>query len=160
MRTPSARTPSLRSAVERFEQAPPPAVDADVARQIEELRGEVQLLSEELDKKEQVLHEVQQSRIAAADAGDMPSWRRKTNGCRNSSAENERVIAELRAKGPVPAAKNSNDLERYEAELNEFRRQLETDRNKLNRECEMLRERNKELDEAIREMEMEMSKEC
>jgi len=55
--------------------------------------------------------------------------------------------------------KNEGDLERYETELNDFRRQLEDDRNKLNKEVETLRERNNELEEAIREVEMEMSKE-
>ena len=59
----------------------------------------------------------------------------------------------------VQAPKSESDLERQENELNEVRRQLENDRGKLNKEVEMLRDRNKELDEAIREMEMEMSKE-
>jgi chromosome segregation ATPase len=46
-----------------------------------------------------------------------------------------------------------------EAQLVEYRRQLETDRQKLNREVEQLRMRNQEMDEAIREMELEMSRE-
>lgn len=138
----------LRAAVQSFEQnTPPPAAAADVVRQIEELRGEVQLLSDELDRKEQALRELQE-RPAAADSAPLVE-------------ENERLkkqLAELSTKnGKAP--KNENDLERYEAELNDFRRQLEGDRTKLNKEVEMLRERNKELDEAIREMEMEMSKE-
>lgn len=142
----------LRSALQEREAAPVAAgPDNDVVKQIEQLRGEVQLLSDELDKKEQMLLEIQQSPPAAN-----PGQAEEIQRLQNELAQKERVIAELSAK---PKVKNENDLERYEAELNEFRRQLETDRGKLNKEVEMLRERNKELDEAVREMEMEMSKE-
>ena len=139
----------LRAAVQHLEQnTPPPAAGADVVRQIEDLRAEVQLLSDELDSKEAVLLEIQQRPAIPPDSAALVE-------------ENERLqkqLAELSKKnGQAP--KTENDLERYEAELNDFRRQLEGDRNKLNKEVEMLRERNKELDEAIREMEMEMSKE-
>ena len=70
-------------------------------------------------------------------------------------------LEQVKEQAPsVPAARSENmDLERYEAELNQFRQQLESDRAKLSKEFEQLRLRNAELDEATREMEMAMSKE-
>jgi chromosome segregation ATPase len=56
-------------------------------------------------------------------------------------------------------AQQPMDNDSYEAELTEFRRQLEADRQKFNKEVEQLRARNKELDEATRELELEMSRE-
>jgi pSer/pThr/pTyr-binding forkhead associated (FHA) protein len=143
----------LRAAVQNSEQNQ--AEGTDFVREIEDLRAEVQLLSEELDNKEHALLEVQQSPAAIADSAPLVQ---ENERLQRELTEKDRLIAELTAKnGQLP--KTENDLERYETELNEFRRQLEGDRNKLNNEVEMLRERNKELDEAIREMEMEMSKE-
>ena len=46
----------------------------------------------------------------------------------------------------------------YEAELNEFRRQLEADRQALNAEIDQLRVRNQELTEAARQAELELSR--
>ena len=54
------------------------------------------------------------------------------------------------------------DLDSYEAELNQYRQQLESDRAKLNKEIEQLRSRNEELDAATRarmDKNAEMSKE-
>jgi len=58
-------------------------------------------------------------------------------------------------KAPAPVT----DISTYEAELNDFQRQLENDRKKLNTEIEQLRARNVEMDEATREMELELSRE-
>jgi pSer/pThr/pTyr-binding forkhead associated (FHA) protein len=139
----------LRGMVQAFEQRPEaPADNGAVQRQLEDLHAEVQLLSEELQAKEQVLAELQQRPAGDKDSAALVEENKRL----------QKQVEELtKAKGHAP--KSSNDLERYEAELNDFRRQLEGDRNKLNKEVEMLRERNRELDEAVREMEMEMSKE-
>jgi chromosome segregation ATPase len=66
--------------------------------------------------------------------------------------------AQLEALRRQPA-QQPLDNDSYEAELTEFRRQLESDRQKFNKEVEQLRARNKELDEATRELELEMSRE-
>src|SRR5207244_4122637 len=102
---------------------------SDISSQLDDLRVEVDLLHEELANKEKIIADLQQS------------------GGSGGALQTE--------TGP----KSANDLERYETELNDLRRQLEGDRKKLNDEVEVLRDRNKELDEAVREMEMEMSKE-
>jgi DNA repair exonuclease SbcCD ATPase subunit len=67
------------------------------------------------------------------------------------------MIEELRSQAGAPVVKI--DVDSYEAELMEFRRQLESDREKLKKEIEELRARNQELDQATREMELEMSRE-
>ncbi len=67
---------------------------------------------------------------------------------------NERAVVETSLAVP-----ENVDLDAFEAELRKERQQLEVDRGKLTKELEQLRARNVELDEATREMEMEMSKE-
>ena len=66
---------------------------------------------------------------------------------------------EIRELAEAADKSSMGDTETYEAELNRFRKELESDRNKLNDEITSLRVRNTELDEATREMEMEMSRE-
>ncbi len=55
--------------------------------------------------------------------------------------------------------KDDDDIAAYEAELNQFRRQLESDRQTLNEEIARLRARNAELNDAAREAELELSRE-
>jgi pSer/pThr/pTyr-binding forkhead associated (FHA) protein len=123
-----------------------------VGRQLDDLRAELELLQEELGNKEKILSELQNS------AGSAPPLQAENDLLKKLLEDKNRMIEELNKK-PAHGPKTENDLERYEAELNDLRRQLETDRKKLSKEVDMLRDRNKELDEAIREMEMEMSKE-
>jgi hypothetical protein len=71
--------------------------------------------------------------------------------------EKERLVAE---SGSKPEAKAlQQDADSLEAEMIEFRRQLEADRQKLNQEIDQVRGRNQELDETTRDMELEMSRE-
>ncbi|MER3416118.1 MAG: hypothetical protein C4297_07925 [Gemmataceae bacterium] len=56
-------------------------------------------------------------------------------------------------------AAREEEMEQYEAELNDFRRQLEADRRKLDEELDQLQARKQELTEAIRQAELEMSRE-
>jgi len=128
------------------------AGDDDVMRQVTQLRAELELLSDELLAKEQMLADLQNS---ASRDGAFEQLRDENETLKKLLQEKTNLGEQQSAQAP----KTESDLERYENELNSFRRQLESDRGKFNKEVEMLRERNKELDEAIREMEMEMSKE-
>ncbi|MCI0460894.1 MAG: FHA domain-containing protein [Gemmataceae bacterium] len=71
--------------------------------------------------------------------------------------EKDALIEEL--QNQPPRVVTEGDLAALEKELNQFRRQLESDRQKLTREIESVRTRNEELDEATRELELEMSRE-
>jgi pSer/pThr/pTyr-binding forkhead associated (FHA) protein len=137
-------------------------VDDDIVKQIDDLRAEIALLSEELQNKEQIIQEFQQHQAGLSrdsEFGAELEQLRAENGLLKQLLEEKDSSAEPAEPHIPQPPKGEDDLERYENELNEYRRQLDTDRDKLNREVGSLRERNKELDEAIREMEMEMSKE-
>jgi hypothetical protein len=75
-------------------------------------------------------------------------------------SEKDALIEELRQPQavtiPVPPAES---LDSYEAELNRFRHQLETEKHALQDEVRDFQVRRGELDRATREMEMEMSRE-
>jgi chromosome segregation ATPase len=142
----------LRVRVAQLESAPA-GHQGSGARQLDDLLAEIELLREEVERKDKVL-----SDLSSHGGGDAGPVRAENVILKQLLDERNRVIAELTDK-VKHKPKNETDLERYEAELNDFRRQLENDRAKLNTEVETLRDRNKELDEAIREMEMEMSKE-
>jgi pSer/pThr/pTyr-binding forkhead associated (FHA) protein len=151
-----AENVDLRTALEEIDRAGPSAGNADVVRQIDELKGHVKDLRKELDAKEAVLQGLRQS--PGADGEEIDKLRAENDLLKKLLEENDRLVMELTNEKAQPP-KTANDLERYETELNEFRRQLEVDRTKLNTELESLRERNQELDAAVREMEMELSKE-
>jgi pSer/pThr/pTyr-binding forkhead associated (FHA) protein len=103
----------------------------DVSKETDSVKGENDLLRQLLREKDSVVQELKQQ------------------------------LEALSGQAPVHAAPLAEnvDLESFEAELNRYRQQLESDRAKLNQEIEQLRLRNVELDEATRETEMEMSKE-
>lgn len=65
----------------------------------------------------------------------------------------------LTARAVVDANARGMDVESYEAELSEFRRQLQADRRGLNEEIRLLRQRTLELDEAARAMEQQLTQE-
>jgi hypothetical protein len=73
--------------------------------------------------------------------------------------EKDRQLADTRQRAAAAAPMTEGDMESYEAELNQFRLQLEADREKLGKEIGALRARNTELDDATRELELEMSRE-
>jgi chromosome segregation ATPase len=70
-------------------------------------------------------------------------------------------IEMLKARRTESAAGRApgTEIEDYENELNEFRRQLEADRQALDKELAQMRARDAELNEAAREAELELSKE-
>jgi pSer/pThr/pTyr-binding forkhead associated (FHA) protein len=148
----------LRAGLDEIAQSGAAPDHAEVESQFELLRDQIQLLRDELDAKEAILRDLQDTPHAGGDPAEAAKLRSENELLKKLLEEKNQFIAGQSIQAPA-APKTEGDLERYETELNEFRRQLEGDRNKLNREVEILRERNKELDEAIREMEMEMSKE-
>jgi hypothetical protein len=75
--------------------------------------------------------------------------------------EKDTELRQIRQQNPstvdeMPAVE---DVDSYEAELVQFRRQLEAERQQLNREIAQIRTRNQEMEEATREIEMELSRE-
>jgi SMC interacting uncharacterized protein involved in chromosome segregation len=74
--------------------------------------------------------------------------------------EKDALIEELRASQAAESAAFPGVADRdYEAELTEFRRQLEADRQGLNEEIQQLRTRNAELNEVAKEAELQLSRE-
>lgn len=151
-------------------------VEQDQARQA--LRDEIDRLRQQLAETDaapsqgdeaavlraenEALHQLLQQRLtqqtetAAAEQDRLDSQEHELERLR---AEVARLSELSKPHYPAPTSGNENDLESYEAELNRFRQQLEADRAGLNKEMDTVRARNAELDEAIREMEMEMSRE-
>lgn len=72
--------------------------------------------------------------------------------------EKDEIIEEARRRQAL-APPLTQDLEKYEVELHQYRQQLESDRATLNAEIDHLRIRNQEMDKSLRDMEMEMSRE-
>ncbi len=73
--------------------------------------------------------------------------------------EKEALIEQLQAARQETTASSFTDDHDYEAELTDFRRQLEADRQGLNKELEQLRSRNAELHDAARDAELQLSRE-
>ncbi len=74
--------------------------------------------------------------------------------------EKDALIEELRQELEAnEAPRPVGNAAEYEAELNDFRRQLEADRQRLDNELRQVRARHSELTEAAREAELEMSRE-
>jgi chromosome segregation ATPase len=78
---------------------------------------------------------------------------------REQLKEKESLIEQLQAARPETTPPSFSDDHDYEAELTEFRRQLEADRQGLNEELEQLRGRNAELHDAARDAELQLSRE-
>src|SRR5690242_19387980 len=80
---------------------------------------------------------------------------------RKDLQEKAALIEELqasRSEAPVASLAGVSDRD-YEAELTEYRREIEADRQRLNEEIQHLRARNAELDEAARDAELQLSRE-
>ena len=122
-----------------------PAQGGD-ANELEQLRGETDLLRT-------LLHEKEDALSASKDSTDSGYLKDQIRLLQDSLTEKETLITELKEGAQI------GDTDTYEAELNTFRKELEKDRTRLNNEIDSLRIRNQELDEATREMEMEMSRE-
>jgi chromosome segregation ATPase len=125
--------------------APSRAPAAD-DKELEDLRAEIELQRQLLEQKDAVIADLYTKKNEAPDEAAAP--------------------AALPTAVPVAAAPRTPaepradiDPDSIEAELNEFRQQLQIDRQKLDAEIQQIKTRNEELDEATREMEMELSRE-
>jgi chromosome segregation ATPase len=92
---------------------------------------------------------------------ELKHFREENESLRQLLEKKDAEIDELRQAKPaavedLPAVE---DVDSYEAELIQFRRQLETDRARLNDEIQVIRQRNEELEETTRDIEMQLSKE-
>jgi DNA repair exonuclease SbcCD ATPase subunit len=119
---------------------------------------EVETLHSEIERLNQLLQE----RDPQLDGTNQPTDEESSEVAilRRQVQEQDALIEKLRAEGEkVPLSREEMDAADYEAELNEFRRQLETDRKALNEEVVQLRTRNTELNEVAREAELELSRE-
>jgi pSer/pThr/pTyr-binding forkhead associated (FHA) protein len=138
----------------------------DLARENEELRHLLHDAESKLEKVDQT-HGIPQPSDAGFGSGfgisgkrdDSPDLEVLNNEIRLLKELLGEKDIELRELAEASDRSSMGDTETYEAELNRFRKELESDRNKLNDEITSLRVRNQELDEATREMEMEMSRE-
>jgi len=150
----------LHRIVNELKSAPPTSAGGDDV----ELRSENELLRKLLAEKDKLVEEVVNSRGAPgvskehASSAELEELAQENNTLREMLQRREQEIANLQSEGNQ-GPKDESDLANYEAELNQFRQQLEKDRAKLNEELENVRYRNEEMDETIRELEMQMSRE-
>jgi len=146
---------SLREQLRKAEQ-PPLAASADS----DEVRQENKVLRRLLDEAEADLRELKKDVSGGHEAGpgsaELPALQDELQALRDQLSQKDGLIAELKNEAKSHPI---GDPESYEAELNRFRKELEADRSRLNKEIESLRLRNSELDDATREMEMELSRE-
>lgn len=122
------------------------------------LREENQRLNQLL---EQQSHQVEETENKSELLREIESLQRDNEILRQLLSEKDRILEELQNNAVVslqsmPAVE---DVDSYEAELVQFRRQLEADRLVLNQEIQMVRQRNKELEDQTRDCEMEFSRE-
>ena len=149
----------LRRLLEELsQQSTGEGADPDLARQCEELRKD----NEQLRRILAALEEPGGER-KTGDSADAEELRQENELLRQLLHEKDALFDEMKQKvvnaSTHKQARGASDLETYEAELNQYRQQLEADRAKFSKEIEQLRVRNQELDEATREMELEMSRE-
>jgi SMC interacting uncharacterized protein involved in chromosome segregation len=132
--------------------------------ELEVLRMGNECLQQIVAERDQQLAELNE-RLAAAPAGgdqqDVTSVTEEVEALRAQLTEKDGLIEELRATQAAAASVTFPGVadRDYEAELTEFRRQLEADRQGLNEEIQQLRTRNAELNEVAREAELQLSRE-
>lgn len=140
-----------------------------VEQVVGELRAENHTLRQLLHEQDATIVQLRHASPADRDAATAPGvaeLRTELDGLREEHEilrqlleEKEKLVVEMQVKATPAVPKTANDLEAYEAELNQFRAQLETDRVRVQDEWEQIKQRNDELDEATREMEMSLSRE-
>jgi pSer/pThr/pTyr-binding forkhead associated (FHA) protein len=126
----------------------------------DDIKAENQVLRRLLDEAEDQLKKLGGGSTSDGAPGDGPKTpddlKKEIGLLQDLLREKDTTIRELEEDA---AKLELKDPESYEAELNRFRKELEADRTRLNKELESMKVRNRELDEATREMEMEMSRE-
>ena len=161
-----AENKQLRQILTEYEQR----LAADIAAppaEAQHLRDENELLRRLLLEKDKVLEELRQG-PTPENGALLPAVRERIEAqdqelqrLRDELAKLEKQLALEKQAAPVIASPSLDeiDLDSVEAELSRERRQLQTERGKLNKEIEALRAKNAELDEATRDLEMELSRE-
>jgi pSer/pThr/pTyr-binding forkhead associated (FHA) protein len=120
--------------------------------------GRIQELQSENEELKRLLAALEEQRQHAEVAGEQaPPSSTEVECLRKLLAEREAELREMNRE--TEEALGRTETRFVEAQLSEYRRQLETDRQKLAREIEQVRIRDQELDEATRELELEMSRE-
>jgi chromosome segregation ATPase len=138
------------------------AAHAQAGQQIEFLRRENCEMRDLLEEGEQRLLQGQEQEAPAANVEDLSKpFRQEIESLQKQLRAKDALIEDLQAemRNAPESELDAKSIAGYEAELNEFRRQLEADRQVLNTEIVQLRARNAELDEAVRETELELSRE-
>jgi hypothetical protein len=120
--------------------------------------GRIQELQSENEELKRMLATLEEQRQHAELAGEQaPPSSAEVERLRKLLAEREAELREINRE--TEEALGRTETRFVEAQLSEYRRQLENDRQKLGREIEQVRIRDQELDEATRELELEMSRE-
>jgi pSer/pThr/pTyr-binding forkhead associated (FHA) protein len=156
-----AENQQLRNLLEEIERT---GLNNPAAGDVEQVQAENELLRQLLQERDKAIEEMSKTQAAAPGGGELPvdveAKEQELVQLRAEAEDIRKRLAEFEAVAiPAPPTGEDADLDRYEADLNKFRRQVEADRLKLNREIDAVRLRNTELDEATREMEMELSRE-
>lgn len=136
------------------------SADGTANHELETLRGENDRLQQLLADRECRLAEAVQLGIPAAGGEErVMALEVEVALLRDQLHERDTQISELKKEFAARQTPEDIDAADYEAELNQFRRELEADRQALNQELVQLRARNKELNDAAREAEIELSRE-
>lgn len=154
----------------REERAELARMMGDLRQMQEALRSQAQEsgpLKVELDHLKKLLAQREQQFQALQASGpdpnllkDLESLRAENQQMRQMLQEKDQLLVTERQRVVRESSERAQtDIENYETELNEYRRQLETDREKLAQEIEAMRDRQAELDDMTRDMEMEFSRE-
>src|SRR5260370_15279107 len=130
--------------------------------ELEVLRMGNECLQELVAERDRQLEALNQQ-LAATARDDLPPVADpgEVQALREQVKEKDALIEELRQarQETPPESLVGVDDHDYEAELTRFRRQLEADRKELNEEIEQLRARNVELNDAVQEAELQLSRE-
>ena len=102
-----------------------------------------------MQEQEALIAELQASQEQAGEAAQL----------RRQLEHQQALTAQLQSERDQTVEAPDLDVRSYENDLNEFRRQLETDRHALDQELERLQQRKIALDDMGRETEMELSRE-
>ncbi len=168
-----AQVAQQREQLARSAQAGPKSGESERQSQQERVRllREAEAMKQEMLHAHEVLARHDQERAEAAEQDRERAERQEEShkqlreeaaALRRQLQQKENQVRQLQERQRQASREGTlatSDFLHYEAELNNFRRQIEADRLALNDEIEQLRLRNAELDEAAREAELQLSRE-
>jgi len=141
---------------------------AELAAQRDALQAELEAQAGQLQAEWAAQVEQKRAAVAAEAASSNGEMMNEVRRLRDQVAvltrqleEKEAQIGSLRVETERSAEARAKalDFENYEAELNDFRQQLESDRRELDEQLELLAQRKADLNDASRNAEVEMSRE-